>query len=473
MTVAHTDIRSTQRLLAAGTTTPQELAKQCLGQVARLNPTLRAMIAVNPDAQRTAADSARTVQHASGAMHGIPIVVKDNIETADGLPTTAGSLVLADNVTHRDAPCVANLRANGALILGKSNLSEWANYRSYEPTSGWSAVGGQTRNPFDPTRSPCGSSSGSAVAVASGMAFAGIGTETNGSIVCPAAVNGLVGFKPSLGVVDPTHIVPISLTQDTAGPITRSVLDAAIVLSAMTGSDYEPDIVDLEHLRIGVLDSSAGFHDSVQSTFDNVLRLLEQRDVTLVRGLRFQRVDGLPEAAPMVLRCEFAQALNGYFATLPGPLSRLTLSAIIEFNERHADRELIHFGQELFEDAANSEGTGSAGYRDALTLARRATGEQGIDHLLGEHEVNCLIGATGAPAWPIDWVAGDVVGGGGVPGHAAICGYPHLTVPMGLVDGLPVGLSVIGAARADRHVLGVGLAIEETLDVHLHPALAR
>jgi len=453
-----------------------------LGRIAELNPRLNAVIAVDP----TALDQARTldrVRRARGPLFGMPILVKDNIETVGPLPTTAGSLALADNVTNRDAPLVARLRAAGAVIVGKANLSEWANIRSNSSISGWSAIGGQVRNPHALNRNPCGSSSGSGAAVAAGMVPAAIGTETDGSITCPAAINGIVGLKPTVGLVSRTHIVPISHSQDTAGPMTRTVRDAALVLDAIAGSDpadaataeadshredyaarLRPDA--LRGVRLGVMRFATGF--GTNAAFDEALATLRAQGAELVDINAFEGRDVIGRNELTVLLRELKADMNAYLATTPPSVRIRTLADLIAFNRAHADTELALFGQELFEQAEGMAGL-DADYRRARETSLRLAGREGIDRLLRQHNVVALIGPTMPPAWPIDAVNGDQISGGGAGGLAAVAGYPHLTVPMGQVRGLPVGLSFIGPKWSEGLLLSLGYAYEQASQRRVEP----
>ncbi len=464
------EIDSLSRAYETGTVSVIEVTEEMLLRIAERDGELRAYIAVNPNARAMA--RARDTFHADGVfrgpLDGIPIAVKDNIETLDPLPTTAGSLALEGNVTKRDADVVARLRAVGVVIMGKANLSEWANFRSQFSSSGWSAMGGQTRNPYDLTRTPCGSSSGSAVAVAAGMAVAAIGTETDGSIVCPAAVNGLVGFKPAIGELSATGIVPIAPTQDTAGPITHTVIDALLLTEAMGGAKSAPlahrlrsgdASALLRGKRIGIMRGQAGYHPGVDAVFDATIAALAGAGAVTVDGLAFDVPKGLRRATLEVLLYEFKNSLNAYLATLPAPHGTLDLGQIIEFNRVNADRELVHFGQDLLE-LANTKGPLTSGkYVSARALLDRATRANGIDGLMAEHRLDALVAPTTTAAWSIDHVNGDHYLGGAA-GHAAIAGYPHLTVPMGVVKDLPVGLSIYGPPRARTVIFEVGRAVE-------------
>jgi amidase len=456
---------------------------QRIAQLDDAGPQLNPVIAVNPDAMRQAKAAAAL----SGPLAGKAVLIKDNIETADPMATTAGSLALKDNLTGRDAPLIARLRAAGAVILGKTNLSEWANLRSTLSSSGWSAVGGQTKNPHALDRSPCGSSSGSGSAVAAGLAWAAIGTETDGSITCPASANGIVGLKPTVGLVSRRHIVPISQSQDTAGPMTASVRDAALLLTAMAASDpADPATVEADRhrvdyaaglasaslagKRIGVLRQAAGEHPGVSRLFEAALADLRRAGAALVE-LDYAEPRELGRDEFEVLLFEFRQGLNAYLRDLPGTPPVRSLAEVIAFNEAHADKELRWFGQDLFLKAEKA--TDRASYDTARANALRLAGKDGVDKLLAEGRLDLLVAPTAGPAWPIDLVTGDHfigIGGGSLP---AVAGYPHLTVPMGAIEGLPVGLSFIAGKWRDREVLEAGAAFERVRSAALpKPAYA-
>ena len=478
-------MESLRGLLWAGRTTSAQLVAMYQAAIARgdrAGPNLRAMIALDPriGARAAALDAVRRPREAAAPLDGVPIVIKDNIDVDDGLPTTAGSLALKDNVTGRDAPVVARLRAAGALILGKTNLSEWANFRSTASLSGWSAVGGQTRNAHDPLRSPCGSSAGSAVAVAAGFAAGAVGTETDGSITCPAAVNGVVGLKPTVGLVSRTHIVPISHSQDTAGPIALTVRDAAIMLTAMAGSDpADPatreadarrgdyaaklDGTALRGARIGVMRFAAGFNPQTDQLFEAALARLRAAGAVLVEIRDGPDRKALGAAERKVLLTEFKVDLEAYLAsTDPARVKTRTLADLIAFNRDHAAQETPLFGQELFEASEKTAGLADPEYVAALATARRLAGPEGIDRMLAAGGVVALVAPTLGPPCLIDPVLKDQFVGGGAGQLAAVSGYPHLTVPMGEVSGLPVGLSFIGPAWSEATLLGLGYAFEQT-----------
>lgn len=426
-------------------------------------------------------DAVSAAQAAGLPLAGRTVLVKDNIETAEW-PTTAGSLALADNTTGRDAPLIANIRASGGVVLGKTNLSEWANFRSTNSSSGWSAVGGQTRNAHATDRSPCGSSSGSGAAVAAGMSWAAIGTETNGSITCPAAVNGIVGFKPTVGMVSRTHVVPISVSQDTAGPMARNVHDAAMLLTAMAGTDlldpataladrYRGDFTaglaeaSLTGQRIGVLRNQLGENAQVKALFTAALKDMERAGAILVE-VAYEPDAQMWEDEYTVLLYEFREGLNAYLAGSPADIPVRSLADVIAFNTANADTELRWFGQEILELADIT--TDRAAYETARANSLKLAGAEGIDRLLAENDLALLIAPTLGPAWTIDLVLGDRPGDSIGAGYlAAIAGTPHLTVPMGGVEGLPIGLSFIGAKWHDHAVLQAGAAYERARSAKL------
>jgi amidase len=462
----------------------ERVTANAVAQVQERNPQLNAVIALDPTATAQAHALAR--DGAKGrVLLGMPVLLKDNIETSGSLPTTAGSLALARNVTGRDAPIVARLRHAGVVILGKTNLSEWANMRSSASISGWSAVGGQARNPHALDRTPCGSSSGSAVAVAAGMVDAAIGTETDGSITCPAAINGVVGFKPTLGLVSRSRIVPISHSQDTAGPIAKDVTTAARVLSVIAGSDptdpatreadarrtdYAAGLKGdaLKGARIGVLRFATGWSAPVDAVFEASLAVLRARGATLIDIAALDGREKIGAAEFKVLLTEFKVDLNAYLATTPATVETRTLADLIAFNAAHP-RELALFGQDLLVQAEATKGLNDPEYVAARALSLRLAGVEGIDALLTKFKVTALVAPTAPAAWMIDAVNGDQYNGGGAGSLAAVAGYPHLTVPMGVVKGLPVGLSFIGSKWSDAQVLSLGYAYEQASHASVKP----
>jgi amidase len=454
----------------------ESIVRGSLARIAHYDSALHAVIAVDP----SAVDRARAFDASGrrpGLVAGQPVLIKDNIEVAGPLPTTAGSLALANNVTNRDAPLVTRLRAAGAVIVGKTNLSEWANIRSNNSISGWSAIGGQTHNPYALDRNPCGSSSGSAAAVAAGYARLAIGTETDGSVTCPAAINGIVGLKPTVGLVSRTHIVPISHSQDTAGPMAATVREAAALLTAIAGSDpadpatreanrYRRDYANgldrtsLKGRRLGVMRFASGFR--TDAAFETALAVLRERGASLVEIKKVEKFDDDVMGAneQTVLYAELKADLAKYLRSSPVPVPVRTLADVIAFNHAHQRQEMPLFGQETFEKAEKMKGLDDPAYKKARASSF-AMAAGAIDGLLKKYNVVALIGPTMPPAWKIDAVNGDQSSGGGAGSLAAVAGYPHLTVPMGLVKGLPVGLSFIGPKWSEQLLLSLGFAYEQ------------
>ncbi len=464
----------------------EQETRAALDRIAATNGQVRAVTVTDPEAvvRARAADLRRM---ARGPLFGEPILVKDNVDVA-GFATTAGSLALAANVRTSDAPLVARLRQAGAMIVGKTNLSEWANFRSSHSISGWSAVGGQTRNPHALDRNPCGSSSGSGAAVAAGMVRIAIGTETDGSITCPAAVNGIVGLKPTVGLVSRTGVVPISASQDTAGPMTASVRDAARALAALAGSDpADPataqadrrradyaaalDAGALRGKRIGVLRFAAGYSPATDAVFEQALGLMRAAGATLVEIKEFKGRGEIGSAEYQVLLTEFKAGLNAYLATTPPAVRTRTLADLIAFNAANAASEMPLFGQDIFEQAQATKGLEDQAYLAARAKAKRMAGPEGVDKLLGDNKVDALVAPTLGPAFLIDPVNGDQFGGSGPGGLAAVAGTPHLTVPMGQVHGLPVGLSILGPAWSEQLLLNLGYAFEQAAKVEIKARL--
>lgn len=475
---AEADVASLQARMASGELDSRTLTRAYLERIAALDragPRLRAVIELNPDALKEAGqrDRERRTGRVRGPLHGIPVLLKDNIN-ARPMSTTAGSLALA-GFRPGDAFLVRRLREAGAVILGKGNLSEWANYRGEGSVSGWSARGGQTRNPYRPSHSPCGSSSGSAVAVAANLVTLAIGTETDGSIVCPAAMNGVVGLKPTVGLVSRDGIIPISFSQDTPGPLTRTVADAAVLLTAIAGrDDADPatatmpgravydytarlDVAGLRGARIGLLDDAL-------SARPGIAALMRQAEDELRRaGATVVRVPALDDsrwrdAEQTVLRYEFKAGLQRYLRHWKAPMRGLP--ELVAFNREHADEELPLFGQQLLEAAAGTGPLGDARYIKARSQARRMAGEQGIDATLRAHQLDALVAPTTGLPWPINTPGGDAFPGGNYSA-AAVAGYPSLSVPMGHVDGLPVGLLFMGTAWSEPRLIELAYAYEQ------------
>jgi amidase len=467
--------------LASGETTSEALVKAYLERIEAIDrdgPRLQSVLAVNPNAvaDARASDARRKAGRAIGALDGVPILLKDNIESLDPMPTTAGALALKENVTGRDSPLVADLRAQGAIILGKTNLSQWANFRSNDSMSGWSALGGQVRNPHMLDRNPCGSSSGSGAAVAASLAAGAVGTETNGSIICPSNANGIVGFKPTVGLVSQQYIVPISPSQDTAGPMTTDVKGAAMLLTAIATGEAKADYAaaldenSLNGLRIGVARYAQGSNRNIIALFDAALAELAEAGAVLVEIKEFKRPEGLGELQGKVLRYEFKAAINAYLVDAAPLVKTRDLDAVIAFNEAHADAELSLFGQDIFVESATMASLDDADYVAARDTIRNASREEGIDKLLADYGVDIVVAPSGPLAPRVDPVNGDVwPDWAGIGSMAAIAGYPHLTVPMGAVRGVPVGISFIGAKDRDAEILSVGYAYEQRSQARVAP----
>jgi amidase len=478
-------IADLQAAMKKGDLTAESLTRAALARIKALDGGLHAVIAVNPDAiaEAKAADSARKGGKDLGPMMGIPVLVKDNIETLDPLATTAGSLALKDNITHRDAPLIARLRAGGAVVLAKANLSEWANIRSTHAMSGWSAMGGLVANPYERDRTACGSSSGTGAGIAADYAVIGIGSETDGSVTCPSSMQGLVGLKPTVGLVSRTHIVPISHSQDTAGPMGHSVDDVAAILGVMAGADpadaatadADAHKVDysqglskdaLKGVRIGVLRDEIGNEPKTAALFDKALQSLKDAGAVLV-DIKDSSVAKLGDNEGAVLNYELKADLNTYLATTPATVKTRTLADLIAFDNANAAKEMPFFGQELFENAQKTTGLGDPAYVAASVA--KATAAARIDGLLKDNNVAVLVAPTYAPAWLSDPVYGDIYNGPSSTQLPAVAGYPHLTVPMGLIQGLPVGLSFIGTKWSEASLLKAGYAFEQVTHARKQP----
>ncbi|SHF00309.1 amidase [Microbulbifer donghaiensis] len=455
-----TEIR---RALDSGSTTSEQLVIGYQKLIEKHNGELRAVTQISPAALREAArlDQLRTQGKLLGPLHGIPVLLKDNIDTADGLANTAGSGLLADNFPERDAFLVDQLKKAGAIVLGKANLSEWANFRSTNSSSGWSATGGQTRNPYDLSRSPCGSSAGSAVAVAAGLAPLAVGTETDGSVTCPSAINGIVGIKPTLGLISRSGIIPISVHQDTAGPMATTVTGAVLLLDAMVGRDsadpfavaprgrYADNLVagGLKGMRIGVARNLMGYSARTDEVFERALDTLKSQGSVIVDNANIETLDAIHEKEFDLLSWDFKDALNDYLAGTTGDYK--SLDALIEGNEERREREMPYFGQEIFIKAQTSRGRSEPDYDQQIARLKSLAGKEGIDATLKKYGVDILVAPTVGPAWKIDHINGDHYQGSATT-PAAVAGYPHITVPMGFVEHLPVGISFFaGANRED------------------------
>ncbi|MBX6365008.1 MAG: amidase [Gemmatimonadetes bacterium] len=482
-------IAQLQEGMRSGRWTARSLTEAYLTRIRELDPKLRAVIETNPDALAIAdaLDRERKAGKLRGPLHGVPVLVKDNLDTADRMQTTAGSLALVGPAPARDSFVVERLRAAGAVLLGKTNLSEWANFRSTRSSSGWSARGGQCRNPYALDRSPCGSSSGTGAAISANFAAVGIGTETDGSIVCPSAANSLVGIKPTLGLVSRAGIVPIAHSQDTAGPMARTVTDAAILLSAIVGVDPRdpataasrgkaaPDYTrfldpnGLRGARIGVArEKLFGYSAAADRLAEEALDAMKRAGAVLVDPANLPHLGEYDDAELTVLLYEFKADLNAYLAGRVGvPAS---LEALIDFNERNRAREMPYFGQELFLQAQAKGPLTEPAYLAALETCRRLARAEGIDRLMDEQRLDAIVAPTGNPPWTIDLVNGDhFLGGSSTP--AAVAGYPSISVPIGYAFGLPVGLSFIGRAWSEPVLIRLAYALEQTLTARRAPTL--
>ncbi len=496
-----------QEDMAAGVRTAVSITEGYLAAIAALDDILRSVIETNPDAEAIAArlDSERAAGRVRGPLHGIPILLKDNIDTADRMQTTAGSLALLGSRPARDATVAAALREAGAVILGKANLSEWANFRSTKSTSGWSGRGGQCLNPFDPDRNPGGSSSGSGAAVSANLAAAALGTETDGSIVNPSGACGIVGIKPTVGLSSRAGVIPISHTQDTVGPMARTVADAAAVLGALTMADgcdaatgakgrkvygdYRNflDVDGLRGARIGVARKVvSGYHGPTDKVFEEAIRAIRDAGAEVIDPADIPTVEdeGMGASEMVVMETEFKHGVAAYLATriaadgeIPQPR---TLADLIRFNKENAERELALFGQERFERSQARGPLDGEEYVEALATGRRLAGAEGLDAVLDEHELDALIAPTGGPAWPLDPEAGDAVHGGSSR-CAAVAGYPLVTVPAGFVPqgtergagkDLPIGLTFMGRAWSEPVLIRLAYAFEQVTQARRPPELA-
>jgi amidase len=482
-----------QAALTRGELTSHDLVERYLQRIESLDrsgPMLHAVLETNPDALAIAAslDAERRAGRTRGPMHGIPVLVKDNIDTADRMHTTAGSEALVDGSPTRDAFVVERLRAAGAIVLGKTNLTEWANFRSTHASSGWSARGGQARNPYALDRTPSGSSSGSAIAVASNYCTVAVGTETDGSITSPSAACSLVGLKPTVGLVSRSGIVPISHTQDTAGPMCRSVADAAVLLGALAGADPRDaataharirdyaaalDANGLKGARIGVArERYTGYSVQADAAFDHALAMMKDRGAIVVDPADIPTAGKFDDAEFEVLLYEFRPDLEHYLATRPPGMRARTLNDLIAFNRAHADVEMPYFGQELFERAAKKGPLTSKEYRSALASCRELSRTKGLDAAFAKHRVDAIVAPTQGPPSLIDLVNGDP-GGGSSTSPCAVAGYPAITVPMGYARGLPLGITFMGRAWSEATLLKLAYAFEQASKVRKAPTFAK
>jgi amidase len=474
--------------MASGSLTSRGLTEAYLQRIETADAALRSVLETNPDALEIAdtLDAERRSGRVRGALHGIPVLVKDNIDTADRMKTTAGSFALGEVTPARDAFLVRRLRGAGAVILGKANLSEWANFRSTRSSSGWSARGGQCVNPYDRDRSPCGSSSGSGVAVSANLSAVAVGTETDGSIVCPSSVNGIVGIKPTVGLVSRSGVVPVSHSQDTPGPMARTVADAAALLTEIAGADprdeatagarVEPDyatFLDLDGLRaarIGVARTLAGFNDRVDRLFDESLAAMRDVGAEIVDPADIPHADELEDPELEVFLYEFKADLEAYLGSYGPTQPHRALADLIAFNAEHADAEMPFFGQELFERAEEKGPLSEPAYLESLETCRRLSRAEGIDAVMDEHRLDALVAPSNAPAWRIDHANGDHYAGGNTT-PAAVAGYPTVTVPMGFAFDLPIGISFIGRAWSERTLIRIASAFESATSHRRPPVL--
>ncbi len=493
--LAELTVDQLSQAMADGRLTARSIAEGYLDRIERIDrgahrggPALNSVIETNPEALAIAGalDAERQENGPRGPLHGIPILIKDNIATADRMQTTAGSLALLGAKAPRDSAVAVKLRRAGAVILGKTNLSEWANFRSNRSSSGWSGRGGQTRNPYVLDRSPCGSSAGSGAAAAASLCAIAIGTETNGSIVCPSSANSVVGIKPTVGLIGRSGIVPISHSQDTAGPMARTVRDAALLLGALVGedphdpltaqaaphaqSDYtaylDPD--GLRGMRIGIGRNFFDFHERVDALMEAAIETLRKRGAQIVDPTELEMPRDSRQARFNVLLYEFKADLNRYLAEFSEGAKVHSLAELIDFNQQHRDQELPFFGQELLIEAQEKGPLTSEEYLESLATAQRAARQEGIDRVMDEHKLDAILAPTGGPPWPIDLINGDHFGGGSST-PAAVSGYPNITVPAGYVNGLPVGISFFGRAYSEPTLLKIAYSYEQASQLRRPP----
>ena len=488
---AELSVAELQSRMTKGTLTSRTLTAAYLSRIAavdRSGPTLNSVIETNPDALAIAAerDAERRAGKVRGPLHGIPVLIKDNIDSADRMQTTAGSLALVGKPSPRDAFIVQRLREAGAVLLGKTNLSEWANFRSTRSTSGWSGRGGQTRHPFVLDRNPCGSSSGTGTAISANLAAVGIGTETDGSIICPSSICGLVGIKPTVGLWSRSGIIPISSSQDTAGPMARSVSDAAALLGALTGVDSRDGVTadsagksvadyttflnakSLQGARIGVARNMAGFHPMTDAAFERAIESLRKAGAVIVDPANVPTVGKYDEAELDVMLYEFKAGVNAYLAERGSTVSVRTMDDVIAFNRANASAEMPYFGQEQMERAQAMGSLDDAKYRDAVATCRRLARDEGLDAIMAQHSLDAIVAPSNGPSWPTDLINGDRYSGGN-SSVAAVAGYPSITVPMGFADALPLGLSFIGRAWSEGRLIGLAFAFEQATKARRAP----
>ncbi len=482
-------IEELQASMASGSLTSRGLTEAYLERIEMMDAALRSVLETNPDALEMAdkLDAERRSGRVRGALHGIPVLVKDNIDTADRMKTTAGSFALGEVTPARDAFLVGRLRETGAVVLGKANLSEWANFRSTRSSSGWSARGGQCVNPYDADRSPCGSSSGSGVAVSANLCAVAVGTETDGSIVCPSSVNGIVGIKPTVGLVSRSGVVPVSHSQDTPGPMARTVADAAALLTALAGADpldaatavarVEPDYAafldpdGLRDARIGVARKLAGFNDRVDRLFDQALRAMRDLGAEIVDPADIPHTEEIEDPELEVFLYEFKADLEAYLGSYGPTQPHRALADLIAFNAEHADAEMPFFGQELFERAEGKGPLTEPAYLESLEICRRLSRAEGIDAVMDEYRLDALVAPSNSPAWRIDHANGDHDAGGNTT-PAAVAGYPTVTIPMGFAFDLPIGISFVGRAWSEGTLIRMASAFEHATRHRRPPGLA-
>ena len=484
-------VEQLQEAMESGKYSSRKICELYLARIEEKDQTkdgLNSVIELNSDALSIAdqMDQERNDGKVRGPLHGIPIMIKDNIDTGDKMMTTAGSLALAGTSAPDDAFIVKKLREAGAVLLGKTNLSEWANFRSTRSSSGWSGRGRQTRNPFALDRNPCGSSSGSGAAVSGNMCALTIGTETNGSIVCPSSANGVVGIKPTVGLWSRDGIIPISETQDTAGPMGRTVADAATLLGACAGVDSSDprtsesegnsktdytEFLDpnaLKGKRLGMLEGVFGYHEKVDEVFNKVVEIFEAQGAEVVKGIELSERGAYGNSGYQVLLYEFKDGLNKYLSSRPDAKVK-SLADVIQFNKDNAGKEMPYFMQEILEQSQEKGDLNEQEYKDALETCLSVS-RNGIDNAMKEHNLDAIIGVTGGPAWPIDVINGDHFGTGS-SSPAARSGYPNITVPAGFVHGMPVGMSIFAGKYEEPKLIGIAYAFEQASKVRQAPKL--
>ena len=485
-------IAGVQDAFSSGRLTSHALTERFLARIHKFDqtgPAINAVIELNPDVLKIAAalDRERKAGKIRGPLHGVPVLIKDNINTADRMSTTAGSLALVENRTAEDAHVPRQLRAAGAVILGKTNLSEWANFRSDRSTSGWSGRGGQTRNPYALDRNPCGSSSGTGAAVSAGFCIVGVGTETDGSVVCPASVNGLVGIKPTLGLISRAGIIPIAHSQDTAGPMARSVHDAAILLSVLAGidprdsatqpaaahiqSDYTQflDVKGLKGARIGIARKFFGISPVVDKAMEDSIAAMKREGAVIVDPADLPTHGKFGDFESTVLQYEFKADLNRYLSKTPSGVPVHSLADVIDFNSKNRAKEMPYFEQELLIYSEKRGPLTDQAYLDALTMSKDMAGHDGIDAVIASQNLDAIVAPTSGPAWLTDWISGDH-DSGGCSQPPAVAGYPHITVPAGSEFGMPFGISFFGAAWTEPKLLKLAYAFEQATRMRRPPA---